>query len=409
MNIRALTGFLDPGWPLDARRIASMAAALNAARHALSQAGYMVQTLRVATPPPSDMGKPVPAAARADLARQLEAQCFVHGIDYGCIGPALPEEPTGFSAISEILAATENVFTSARFADVDHGLSLSAARACGQAIFEASTLSPDGFANLRFAALANVSPGTPFFPAAYHEGGTTPAMAAATEAAELAVDALRDVSSLATARRRLIGMIEAHAATLTRTLQRITAEHEVRFLGLDFSFAPYPEFARSLGTACEALGVPATGLAGTAAAIAFLADSLDRAQFQRTGFCGLFLPVLEDATLAARAGQGHLTVTDLLLYATLCGAGLDTIPLPGDTTPEAISAVLVDLGAIALRHNKPLTARLMPIPGKVAGDEVRFDFPYFASSRVLALRAEPLAGPLAGAGILDLGRRTQDR
>ena len=25
MNIRALTGFLDPGWPLESRRIASLA------------------------------------------------------------------------------------------------------------------------------------------------------------------------------------------------------------------------------------------------------------------------------------------------------------------------------------------------------------------------------------------------
>ena len=402
MNIRSITGFLDPGWPLDPHRLADMADTLQALRRALEQAGYTVQTLRVATPPPAEMDRPVPPGDRPELARLLEAQCFVHGIDYGAIGPALHTEPAGYDAIPEILAATENVFSSAVFADLETGLSLPAARACAQVIFRAGTISPDGFANLRFAALANVPPGTPFFPAAYHDRGT-PAVAIATEAAELAVDSLRDVTAPAVARRRLVGMIEAHAQALTRLAQPVAAEREVRYLGLDFTLAPFPEVHRSLGAALEACGVAAAGQAGTIAAAAFLADSIDRAQFKRTGFCGLFFPVLEDATLAARAAQGSLTVTDLLLCATVCGAGLDTLPLPGDTPLDSLMAILLDVGALALRHNKPLTARLMPLPGKHAGDPAEFDFAYFAGSRVLALRAEPLRGLLSGTGTLELG------
>jgi len=404
MNIRALTGFLDPGWPIDPRRIASAATCLTAVRKALKDGGYEVQSLRLATPPPSTMDRPVPPADRPDLARQLEAQCFVRGLDYAAVGPALPDEPGGFSAIPEMLAATENVFTSALFAEPRAGLSLVAAQACAGVIQRASTLSADGFANLRFAALANVPPGSPFFPAAYHDDGM-PALAVATEGAELAVDALRDVSSPATARRRLVGMIEAHAAALSRLVQPVAIQHETRFLGLDFSLAPYPEHLRSLGTALEGFGVLAAGSAGTAAAVAFLADCLDRAQFQRTGFCGLFFPVLEDSTLAARAASGQLTVTHLMLYSTLCGTGLDTIPLPGNASAEALAALLIDLGALSLRHNKPLTARLMPIPGKVPGDKVHFDFPYFAESRVMALPAQALSGLLAGPGLFEIGPR----
>jgi uncharacterized protein (UPF0210 family) len=182
----------------------------------------------------------------------------------------------------------------------------------------------------------------------------------------------------------------------------VTAEREAQFLGIDFSFAPYPDHARSLGAALEALGVPAAGLAGTVAAAAFLTDCLDQAEFLRTGFCGLLLPPLEDDTLAARAAEGSLTVTDLLLCSAVCGTGLDTLPLPGDTTVDQMTALLLDLGALALRLDKPLTARLMPIPGKAAGDEVHFDFPYFADSRVMALRARPLSGLLAAATSLDL-------
>jgi uncharacterized protein (UPF0210 family) len=402
MNIRALTGFLDPGWPVEARGIASMASCLMEARKALQDAGYPVQTLRIATPPPSAMERPVPAADRAELARQLEAQCFVQGLDYAAIGPTKPDEIDAYAAIPEILAAAESVFTSAIMAMPSTGLSLQAARACAEAIKQNATLTPDGFANLRFAGLANVPAGTPFFPAAYHEGDG-PALAVATEAAELAVDALRDVSSPATARRRLVGMIEAHAAALSRLIQPIAAQNEVRFLGLDFSLAPYPEHVRSLGTALESFGILATGLAGTVAASAFLADCLDRAQFRRTGFCGLLFPVLEDVTLASRAASGQLSVMHLLLYATVCGAGLDTIPLPGNASAESLAALLIDLGALALRHNKPLTARLMPLPGKSPGDTVHFDFPYFAESRVMALPAQPLGGLLAGMGVLEIG------
>ncbi|MDP3185072.1 MAG: DUF711 family protein, partial [Anaerolineales bacterium] len=105
---------------------------------------------------------------------------------------------------------------------------------------------------------------------------------------------------------------------------------------------------------------------------------------------------LEDAILSQRAAEGLLTIKDLLLYSAVCGSGLDTVPLPGDTAPEQIAALLLDLSALAVRLDKPLTARLMPIPGKKAGDPTGFDFAFFANSRVMALEAEALKPPLAG-------------
>jgi uncharacterized protein (UPF0210 family) len=373
-------------------------------RSALEAAGYEVQTTRLATPPPSEGSHPVPPEDRTEFAQRLEAEAFVHGFDYAAIGPALPEEPQGFEVIPDILAATENVFTSALIADAETGLSLFAAREAAEAIVRNATVSEDGFTNLRFAALANVPAGTPFFPAAYHQGGS-PAFALATEAAEVAVDALRDIPSLSTGRRRLVSMVEAHATAMARTVEPIALDHEFRFLGVDFSLAPFPDHLRSVGTALESLGLTAFGRPGSVAAAGFLADCLDRAQFKRTGFCGLFLPVLEDEVLAKRAAAGEISLTDLLLYATMCGTGLDTIPLPGDTEAEAVAPLLFDLAALALRHDKPLTARLMPLPGKEVGDEVHFDFPYFADSAVMPLDMHPLTGLFAGAGILDVGPR----
>ncbi|HNT25997.1 MAG TPA: DUF711 family protein, partial [Anaerolineales bacterium] len=111
---------------------------------------------------------------------------------------------------------------------------------------------------------------------------------------------------------------------------------------------------------------------------------------------GLMLPVLEDATLARRAAEGTLGVKDMLLYSAVCGTGLDTLPLPGDANAGQLAPLLLDLAALACRLNKPLTARLMPIPGKRAGDLTGFDFAFFANSRVLALESAPLEGFLAG-------------
>jgi uncharacterized protein (UPF0210 family) len=348
------------------------------------------------------MSTPVTPAERPDLARRLEAGIFIQGIDYAAIGPVLPDEPDGFRILPKVLAATDTVFSSGLYADPTVGLSLTAARACARAIQEISTISEDGFGNLRFAALVNVPSGVPFFPAAYHRGGP-PSLAIATESADLAVSVVKDADSPQSAKKQLVAAIETHAANLARVTDAIASDHDFRFLGTDFSFAPYPETQRSIGTALEAIGASSFGQSGSAAAAAFLTDCLDSARFQRTGFCGLFLPVLEDTVLAARAGEGILTIADLLLYSTLCGTGLDTIPLPGDASIEALTGLLLDLGAIGLRHNKPLTARLMPIPGKSAGDPVHFDFPYFADSRVLPLPDAPLTGLLDSSDTLDIG------
>jgi uncharacterized protein (UPF0210 family) len=200
----------------------------------------------------------------------------------------------------------------------------------------------------------------------------------------------------------LVEAIEGHAAFLSRLAQPIAAQNNIRFWGIDFSFAPFPEELRSLGAAMQAFGVPMVGRAGSAAVASFLATCLDQAQFQRTGFCGLFFPVLEDSILAEYVAEGSLTIKDLLLYATICGTGLDTIPLPGDTNPEVLYALLLDLGALALRHDKPLTARLMPIPDKQAGDEIHFDFAYFTDSKVMKLDDQVLKDALSGEGSIDI-------
>jgi uncharacterized protein (UPF0210 family) len=104
------------------------------------------------------------------------------------------------------------------------------------------------------------------------------------------------------------------------------------------------------------------------------------------------LPVLEDAVLASRSKEDLYSVNELLLYSAVCGTGLDTVPLPGDVSVEELAGILLDVAGLAMRLDKPLTARLMPIPGAKAGDLTQFDFAYFANGRVLDVKGSGSEG-----------------
>lgn len=404
MKIRSITYFCNPGWPLREKVLRAAGDFLSRARAACQAAGYEVQTTRLATIPfprllGTDQLDDLPALAAQIMAAAREA-----GIAYVSLGPALPDLPRSYAVIPEALAATQDVFFAGEVASASRAISTAAARACAEVMLRAAPLEPDGFANLRFAALANVPAGSPFFPAAYAgEGG--PVFAIATEAADLAVAAFAGALTVDEARANLILEIEKHAAAIVRVCRGLERSLRARFGGMDFSLAPFPEEARSLGAAFERLGVPAVGLHGSLTAAAILTGAIEQARFPRAGFSGLMLPVLEDATLARRAAEGTLTVKDLLLYSAVCGTGLDTIPLPGDVTADQITALLLDLTALALRLDKPLTARLMPVPGKQAGDPTGFDFAFFANSRVMWLDAGSLQGALAGEQVFQIKPR----
>ncbi|HTP03024.1 MAG TPA: DUF711 family protein [Anaerolineales bacterium] len=400
MKIRSITYFCNPKYPLDEAVLRGAGEFLANAREVYETAGYDVQSTRLATRAFPKLL--LPDASLPEYAQKLEGAIQQAGIAYASLGPALPESARSYAAIPEALAATRNVFFGGIMADTRRGIDVAAVRACARLIADAAPLEPNGFANLRFAALANVGPGSPFFPAAYHEADG-PAFAIATEAADLAVEAFGAAKTVDEARNALIAEIERHGAAISTTAAR-----DLRgtvFGGIDFSLAPFPEESRSLGTAFERLGVPTIGLHGSLAAAAIITESIDRADFPRAGFRGLMMPVLEDATLARRAAEGTLSVKDVLLYSAVCGTGLDTIPLPGDTTADHLVPLLLDLCALALRLDKPLTARLMPVPGKQAGEETQFDFGFFQNSRVMRLEAGPLTGALAGDQVFALRKR----
>ena len=321
-------------------------------------------------------------------------------IGYVSLGPALPEMPKSYAEIPDAIFVSKNVFFGGVMADKAHGLDLAAIHACADVIVRSAPIEPNGFANLQFAALANVPAGSPFFPAAYH-GNDKPAFGIATEAADLAVQAFENAKTIEEGRDSLVAEIEKHGKTLTDIAKSL----KTKFVGIDFSLAPFPDDAYSLGNAVEKMGIPKIGLHGSLAAAAILTEAVDRADFPHTGFSGFMQPVLEDSVLAKRAAEGILTIKDALMYSAVCGTGLDTVPLPGNTTVEQLVPLLLDLSALALRLDKPLTARLMPIPGKKAGEETNFDFAFFAQSKILGLDSQELKSPFNSKETLQIKKR----
>jgi len=404
LKIRSITYFCNPKSPPDEEVLERAGMFLSDAKAVYEAAGYEVQTVRLATVPfPKLLGEQG-IASLPGYANRLAKSIKQAGISYASLGPALPDSPDSYRVIPEAIAASEDIFFGGAMTGGGN-IHLTAVKACADVIARCAPLGPNGFANLRFAALANVPAGAPFFPAAYHDSGE-PAFAIAVESADLAVEAFARGSGLDEGRSALTAEITKHGQALARIAQSLISNPPFpRFLGIDFSLAPFPDDAHSLGHAVERMGVPKIGLHGSLAAAAVLTDAIERADFPHIGFNGFMQPVLEDSVLAKRAAEGALTVKDALLYSAVCGTGLDTVPLPGDTTADELAPLLLDLCALALRLDKPLTARLMPVPGKRAGDATEFDFAFFANSRVMALDSTPLNLPLGGNERFSLGRR----
>ncbi len=399
--------------PVDAEErralIERLGAFAGTGKAALEAAGFTVQTTRLSTQPVERWLTPGDGVQAA--VAEVGKLCAESGLDYCSLGTiqSVSDVDDGvvtalMDALPGLLLAVENLFGSIQVGGRRDGsgvISLEAVRAAARAIRALADGTPDGFGNLRFAAACNCPPHVPFFPASYYiedeRNSSGPEFGIALEAADLAVRAFEGARSHEEARGNLLALLADEGGRVAETCAAFGADAGYTFTGLDISMAPYPSADRSIGRALELVAGGPLGGPGTVAAAAFVTSVLKdaRALVPTIGYSGLMLPALEDQTLADRAGEGLVTLDTLLLMSAVCGLGLDTIPLAGDMSLKQLERVILDMATLAVKLDKPLTARLLPVPGKAAGDPAQWpDFPYFAKGRVMGVPSKPDEGGL---------------
>jgi uncharacterized protein len=393
----------------------------------LSQAEYTVQTIRLATNPfgewlypENDKDKDVADDRGESIQRRLamlDSLLANHGIEFCALGCATTSDEA--RSICPVIVATSGRFSCSAAVtseNVDSAmgaaetiLTISRLGGVGQ---DAPAFLQGGLGNFRFCAAASCQPFIPFFPAAKSDSSVENPdvirFAVGLENGVLVRTLLAKCQSIGNIRQEFSRDM-AEALLPIQTLCEMVSHRYVgraEFVGIDSSLNPSLDEAGSVAQAMEQLNEihASFGGPGTLAAAAEITKALQSLPgIKLTGYCGLMLPVCEDRRLAALATPGatatttesnsHMVgsqrefrITDLLSISSVCGVGVDTVPIPGDSRKEEIASLILDVAGIAGRWNKSLSCRVFPVPGKKAGEITEFDSPYLVNAAVFALR-----------------------
>jgi uncharacterized protein (UPF0210 family) len=285
-------------------------------------------------------------------------------------------------AIPRALASTERLCSSVSVASTRAGINAAACLEMGHVVAETARLTADrdGIGCAKLVTFANPVEDNPFMAGAFFGPGE----------AETAV--LIGVSGPGAVRRALETMppdadlgqvaeaIKKAAFKITRMGELVGREIarrlKVDFGILDLSLAPTPAEGDSVGQILEVMGLGRPGAPGSTAALMLLNDAVKKggafASSAVGGLSGAFIPVSEDASMIRAAREGALTLEKLEAMTSVCSVGLDMIAVPGDTPPETLAAIIADEMAIGVANQKTTAVRIIPAPGKRAGDLVRF-------------------------------------
>ncbi len=388
-TVRTLTLGMSDLHPISGQAFVRAQQILQQAATQYAAAGYEIQTLRLSTRPLLDDLADWSPQAILTYAQDVQYTLSDVGLGYCSLGTTFASRPDfpleRLRLIADILIATDNLSATVSLADVAHGLRFEAALPIAQLILRLAHETPEGFGNFRFAMLACVEAGGPFFPAAYHDGSAS--LSCGLQGASLITESLQLLGAdgqhaldLNQVTSHVRSMLQEQARPVVELGQRIAHAQGLRFGGIDLSPAPMGEV--SIVQGMELCGYGPLGSAGTLAVAAALTAALKSTSLPICGYNGLMLPVLEDAVLGQRWEEGRINPHQLLLYSAVCGTGLDTIPLPGDISPESIAHLLLDVATLAVRYQKPLSARLFPVPQRRAGEHTQFTSPYLTNTRI---------------------------
>ena len=164
----------------------------------------------------------------------------------------------------------------------------------------------------------------------------------------------------------------------------------LKFIGFDASISPFPRSEMSIIKVLNKMGINNFGTPGTLSCISLLTDKikncLDESNIPRVGFNGVMLSITEDDGLADCGISQYFSLDSLMLYSTVCGCGLDMIPVPGDIHSGTIENIIEDTYTLSKKHSKPLGIRLLPQPGLQANDLSNLNHDFLVDTRILKVR-----------------------
>jgi len=370
-KVRAITAFIDVDPPGYARQIEDAARFLNTARDAYRNAGWEVETIRIATQPFPQYTKGLSHDAALAMLRGIDSLgaklAFMPSI-----GPAMWNDGDSSAAVDlliDFLSAPGRTNASLITAAED-GIHWNAIRQAARLIDTVSRRSVHGQGNLNFAAIAMLKPYGPFFPGAYHPGGGR-AFSVGVEGAGVVAEVFAHEHEPRAAEKKLTEALTTQLAAVEKIATGVASTSGWRYAGLDPTPAPLGQV--SIARAIESFTGAPFGSSGTMTAAAVITRAVQSVAVTRVGYSGLMVPVLEDAVLTKRWDEGAFSMDALLAYSAVCAAGLDTIPLAGDTGQDRLAHILSDVATLAFKWRKPLAARLLPVPGRKSGERTEFD------------------------------------
>jgi len=380
-KIRTVTAFLRLDRNSFRAQVADALRLLRAAQREFNEAGYEVETIRITS-------QPFPAIVRG--MRTPQALAFFREYDNMAqqegfsadIGPAMlrdSDDPEQAEVLAQIIASTRNINGFVVVADAS-GIHWNGIRAAARVIKYLEDRTDNGEGNFRFAAGAFPPMNAPFFPVSVTRDAGH-GFAIGIESAGLVNQAFSSADGdLTVAGEQLTSTLGTEAKKVEEIARKLERQYGWKYQGIDLTPVPLKDV--SIGAAFETLLQGPIGSPGTLSVAYTITSALRRIPVLQTGYSGLMLPVLEDSVLARRWEAGRISRDSLVSYSAVCSAGLDAVPLPGDVSRDELESIIADVASLSYKWHKPLSARLLPAPGKKVGDMTDFTSQYLMNIRI---------------------------
>ncbi len=380
-KIRTVTAFVRLNRATYQAQVTEALKMLRAAKDSFTKAGYEVETLRITTQPFPEYTRGLTPEQALEFFKTYDKLAQLEGFTPD-IGPAMSkdaDDPKQAELLARILAETQNINGFVVVAD-DAGIHWKGVHAAAGVIkyLEEHTEHSEG--NFHFAAGAFPPAVAPFFPVSYTSDAGH-GFAIGLESANIVQQVFANAKGdLSTAGDKLTAALGAEAKKVEEIAHRVSTSTGWKYQGIDLTPVPLKEI--SIGAAIESLLHGEIGSPGSLSVAYTITTAVKKVPVQQAGYSGLMLPVLEDSVLAKRWEAGTVRRDSLMSYSSVCSTGLDAIPLPGDISLHELESIIGDMASLAVKWHKPLSARLLPVAGKKAGDMTEFGSPYLVNIHI---------------------------